>query len=160
MRKLWCFEIGKIGEKNLYGISLFLLENKWEGMGFLKKGRRGKTKRPNCPLLVSHLWTAWATRGQRISVHVWLTWSSRGHHAKAFWPFLPHAHPTRSLTVFGPPNSDFESVFGLQIMTPSRTTKTTKLWQKVENSSQMTMTKTTQRIRTQSSVATSFGLET
>ena len=78
------------------------------------------------PLLVSHVWTAWATRGQRDSVHVWLTWLTRGNMVGHFGQSCPLAHPTRSSTVFGPPNSDFESVFGLQILTPVRKTKTKK----------------------------------
>ena len=71
----------------------------------------------------------------------------------------PHAHLSRSSTVFGPSNFDFESVFGLRIVNPSRTTTTKKLYKKVEKSSRKMTTKTTQRMRTQSSVATSFGLK-
>ena len=127
---------------------------------FLKKKIRGKQKTKLPPLLVSHVWTTWATRGQRKSVHVWLTWLTRGQHVMAFWPFLPHAHPTSSSTVFGPPNSDFESVFGLRTMTPIHTMKTKKIYKNVEKSSRKRTTKTTQRMRTQSSIATSFGLET
>ena len=69
-------------------------------------------------------------------------------------------HLSRSSAVFGHSNSEFESLFRLQTVTPSRTTKTMKLWQMVENSSRKMMTNTTQRMRTKSSVATSFGLET
>ena len=129
-------------------------------MRILKETRRGKQNDQTTPCHVSHVWTAWATRGQRKSVHVWLTWLTRGQHVMAFWPFLPHAHPTRSSTVFGPPNFDFKSVFKLQIVTPICTTTTKKLYKKVEKSSQKTTTKSTQRMRTQSSIATSFGLVT
>ena len=129
----------------------------WED---LKEIRERETKDQNAPYLVTHVWTAWATRGQRDSVHVWLTWLSRGTQGGHFGRTCPLAHPTRSSTVFGPPNSDFESVFGLRIVTPIRTTTTKKLCKNVEKSSRKTTSKTTQRMRMQSSIATSFGLET
>src|SRR5579862_1696542 len=127
-------------------------------MRLFKRKKKWETRLTTLPLLVSHVWTAWATRGQMDSVHVWLTWLTRGHHAMAFWPFLPHTHPTRSSTVFGPPNSDFESVFRLRIVTPIHTTTTKKLCKNVEKSSRKITSKTTQRMRMQISIATSFGL--
>ena len=60
----------------------------------------------------------------------------------------------------GYPNSNLEFVFGLRTITLSRTRTTTQLWKTVEKSSQKTSMKSTQRMRTKSSVATSFGLET
>ena len=126
----------------------------------LKEIRERETKDQNAPYLVTQVWTAWATHGQRDSIHVWLTWLSRGTQGGHFGRTCPLVHPTLSSTVFGPPNSDFESVFGLQIVTPIRTTKTKKLCKNVEKSSQKIMSKTTQRMRMQSSIATSFGLET
>ena len=63
MRKLWCFEIGKIGEKFLYGISLFLLENKWEGNENFKGKKKETRKDQNAPFAgvprvahVAHTW--------------------------------------------------------------------------------------------------------
>ena len=120
---------------------------------------REKTK-TNSPCHVTHVWTAWATRGQREAVHVWLTWLTRGNMVGHFGQSCPLAHPMRSSTVFGPPNFDFESVFGLRIVTPIRTTMTKKLCKNVEKSSRKITSKTTQRMRMQSSIATSFGLET
>ena len=129
-------------------------------MRIFKRKKREGNKMTKSPCHVIHVWTAWATLGQRESVHVWLTWLTRGQQWLAFWPILPYAHPTRSSTVFWPPNSDYESVFGLRIMTPIRTTTTKKLFKNVEKSSRKTTTKMTQRMRMQSSIATSFGLET
>ena len=129
----------------------------WE---IFKEIRERETKDQNAPYLVTHVWTAWATRGQRDSVHVWLTWFSCGTQGGHFGRTCPLTHPKRSSTVFGPLNSDFESVFGLRIMTPIRTMTTKKLCKNVEKSSRKTTSKTTQRMRMQSSIATSFGLET
>ena len=70
-----------------------------------------------------HVCPACATRGQRGAMAVWHTWSTRGHPLLGFWP----SNLSRSSTVFGHPNSEFESVFGLQTVTPSHTTKTMKL---------------------------------
>ena len=83
-------------------------------------------------------------------------------HDQAKWP---HGLSSRALPRFfspylGHPNSDFESISGLRTVTLSRTTKTTQLWKTVEKSSQKTSMKSTQWMRTKSSVDTSFGLET
>ena len=92
------------------------------------------------------------------------TCGSRGPHVatkqRPFGHFVPRAHPTRSSTVFGPPNSDFESIFELRVVTPIRTTMTKKLCKNIEKSSRKTTSKMTQRMRMQSSIATSFGLKT
>ena len=107
-----------------------------------------------------HVWPACATRGQRGALAVWHKWYTRGHSKLGLLAEQPLAHLSRSSAVFGHPNSEFESVFRLRTLTPSRTTKTMKLWKMVENSSRKMTTNTTQRMRTKSSVATSFGLET
>ena len=134
----------------------------WREERSFKEGRRGAflsnklgPDQP-CPR-VGHLchtgpegWLGRVAHG----LHTW--WPGK---AMAFGHLASPAHLSRSSAVFGHPNSDFESVFGLRIMTSSRTTTTMKLWQMVENSSQKTTTNTTQRMRTKSSVATSFGLE-
>ena len=52
---------------------------------------------------------------------------TRGHMLGHMAEQLPLALHSRSSDVSGPPNSDFESIFGLRIMIPSRTTKTIKL---------------------------------
>jgi hypothetical protein len=163
MRKLWCFEIEKIGEKNSDGISIssfFLLKMKWEGKGLFKGKREGKTKDQTTPWLVPTC----GPRGPHVDRGPLSTCGSRGAHVatmpRPFGRFVSFAHPSRSSTVFGHPNSDFESVFGLRIVTPIRTTTTKKLCKNVEKSSRKTTSKTTQRMRMQSSIATSFGLET
>ena len=157
MRKLWCLEVEKIGEKILDGISnFFLLENKWREMeAFKRKEREGHF----WPIKIGHIspvpmWGTCATWDLRAGWpvrHKASTWG--GHGASP-------THLSRSSAVFGHPNSDFESIFGLRIVTPSCTTKTMKLWQMVVNSSRKMMMNTTQRMRTKSSVTTSFGLET
>ena len=116
---------------------------------FKRNKREGNKKTKMTLCLVTHVWTAWATRGSHV-----------GHKVGHFGRTCPLAHPTRSSTVFGPPNSYFESVFRLRIVTPIRTTTTKKLCKNVEKSSQKTTSKMTQRMRMQSSIATSFGLET
>ena len=95
-------------------------------MGCFERNKRDGIKRPNCPLLGSHVWTAWATRGPHVATK-----------QRPFGHFVPRAHRTRSSTVFGPPNSDYESVFELQIMTPICTMKTKKLCKNVEKSAQI-----------------------
>ena len=134
---------------------------KMEGREIIWGGKmRGKLVQILGGLWPVHVWPACATRGQRGALAVWHTWSTRGHPLLGFWPSDLLAHLSRSSAVFGHPNSEFESVFGLRTVTPSRTTTTMKLWKMVENSSRKTTTNTTQRMRTKSSVATSFGLET
>ena len=60
------------------------------------------------PLAGSHVWTMWATHGQRISFHVWLTWSLRGHQAKAFWPFRLSRAPYAFFDRFRPSELRFQ----------------------------------------------------
>ena len=131
-----------------------------EGGENLKEFKRGK----NEPMGYCHDTMPWGAREAHGGRGLLWPWASRPpSRAHKAWPLAklaPLALFSRSSTVSGPLNSDFESVFGLQIMTPSRTMMTIKLWQKVENSSRKTTTKITQRMRTQSSVATSFELET
>ena len=163
MRKLWCLEVEKIGEKNIDGISqfFFLKTNggNWRGLkrmgirAFLSTKFEDQASLPTCGVRVPH-----GTRGLvgpcgTRPLHV-------DAYALAFGHLASPAHLSRSSAIFGHLNSDFESIFGLRIMTPSNTTMTMKLWQMVENSSRKTTTNTTQRMRTKSSVATSFGLET
>ena len=162
MRKLWCLEVEKIGEKILDGISNF---SSWKTNGGNWRDLKGRREGHFCPTKIgqtsqAHVWGACATRDQRAGWVVWHTASTRGGKAMAFGHLASPAHLSCSSAVFGHPNSDFESFFGLQIVTPSRTTKTMKLWQMVENSSRKMTTNTTQRMRTKSSVATSFGLKT
>ena len=150
----------KLGENHRRDFTLFLLEKEWREMERFKRNwRRGKIVQNLGGLQPAHVWSACATRGQRGALAVWHTWSTRGHPLLGFWPSNLLAHLSRSSAVFGHPNSEFESVFGLWTVTPSCTTMTMKLWQMVENSSRKTTTNTTQRMRTKSSVATSFGLE-
>ena len=56
---------------------------------------------------------------------------TRGPHVVLLdWPLAMLAPPALcscSSAVSGPPNSDFKSIFGLQIMTPSHTMITTKI---------------------------------
>ena len=106
-----------------------------------------------------HVWTACGTRGQRGGFHVRHMWLTRGHQA---WPkgLACSSRVLRPYSGLRTPISDFESIFGLQIMTPSHTTKTIKLCKNVEKSSRKMTTKTTQRMRTQSSIVTSFELVT
>ena len=72
------------------------------------------TKLP--PLLVSHVWTVWATRGPHLATM-----------QRPFGHFVPRAHPRFFGPYLGRPNSDFESVFGLRTVTPSHTTTTIQL---------------------------------
>ena len=54
-----------------------------------------------------------------------------GGSSNGLWPLLTSLTLLLcSLAVFGHPNSEFESVFGLRTVTPSRTTTTTQLWKK------------------------------
>ena len=111
----------------------------------------------------------WSPRVDRVG-HTWTEdLCPRVAHVVLTWPpcqgLLAVLSFARTLCVLrpfsvGPPNSDFEPVFGLQIVTPIRTTKTKKLCKNVEKSSRKTTSKTTQRMRMQSSISTSFGLET
>ena len=149
-------------EKHRRDFTIFLLGNKWRELErFKKNGKKGifvhKIWSPGQP---PHLWGTCATHGQRAGWAVWHTASTRGSQALAFGHQISPAHLSRSSAVFGHPNSDFESVFGLRIVTPSRTTMTMKLWQMVENSAQKTTTNTTQRMRTKRSIATTYELET
>jgi hypothetical protein len=130
MRKLWCLEGEKNWRENSGEISFFfLLLEKWEGMKYLKGREREKKikanqEQPHQP----------STCGPRVA-HVDRGLSgpcvTRGSHVDNKLGLLallvPLALRSRSSAVSGPPNSDFESIFGLQIMTPSRTTKTMKL---------------------------------
>ena len=75
----------------------------------------------------AHVWPACATHGQRGALAVWHTWSTRGLPLLGLWPGNLLAHLSRSSAVFGHPNSEFESVFGLRTVTPSHTTMTMKL---------------------------------
>ena len=126
----------------------------------LKHFKRGKKKPTNC----CHVASTFGPREAHMGREVLSTCATRGSHVghklgrKA--SLAPLALRSRSSAVFEPPNSNFESVFRLRIVTPTRTTTTKKLCKKVEKSSRKMTTKTTQRMRTQSSVATSFGLET
>ena len=63
---------------------------------------------------------AWASPGQRVPLAVGPRPPSRPAPTSRALPrfFSPY---------LGHPNSDFESIFGLRTMTPSRTTKTTQL---------------------------------
>ena len=74
-----------------------------------------------------HVWRPCATRDQRAGWAMWHTASTRGGKAMAFGHLASPAHLSRSSAVFWHPNSDFESVFRLRIVTPSRTMKNTKL---------------------------------
>ena len=112
-----------------------------EGRGAFLSNKIGQTS-------LAHVWGACATRDQRAGWAVWHTASTRGGHAMAFGHGASPAHLSHSSAVFGHPNSEFESVFGLWTVTPSCTTKTMKIWQMVENSSRKTTTNTTQRMRT------------
>ena len=142
-------------------ISNFASWNVWEGIGDFKGKRRGKTKWPKCPLC----WCpTCGPRGPHVDRGALSTCGSRGAHVATmqgpFGRFVSRALSRFFGPYLGRPNSDFESVFGLQIVTPIRTTKTKKLCKNVEKSSRKTTSKTTQRMRMQSSIATSFGLET
>ena len=81
--------------------------------------------RPRHPLAVGG---AWASRDQRGSLAMGPMASPTGRGTRglmATLASLSHSHVLQPY--LGYPNSDFESVFRLQIMTPSRTTKTMKL---------------------------------
>ena len=97
---------------------------KWREERSLKEREEGQ----NCPKK-SDL-SASSTCGQRVP-HVARELAgpcgTRGPHVVAFGQLAPLAHLARSSTVFGHPNSEFESVFRLRTVTPSRTTKTMKL---------------------------------
>ena len=162
MRKLWYLEVEKIWEKIIDGISqsFFLKTNGGNWRDLKRMGRRAKlskikvTFQPS-PRVVSVCHT-WPERGSGRVAHVVHTWPP----CLAFGRANSLTHLSRSSAVFRHPNSYFESVFRLWIVTPSRMMMTMKLWQMVENSSRKMTTNTTQRMRTKSSVATSFGLET
>ena len=67
MRKLWCLEGEKIGEKNSDGIlNFFFLKMKWREFGNLKGRERerifGQSKEATSPIPVGGVW---ATRDQR-----------------------------------------------------------------------------------------------
>ena len=58
----------------------------------------------------------------------WMEWGlARVAQPRPMAKAVPLAQLAHSSTVFGPPNSDFESFIRLRIMTPSCTTKTTKI---------------------------------
>ena len=85
MRKLWCLEVEKIGEKISYGISnfFFLKTNggKWEYLkGRERRNISANHRRPHHPWAV---WGVWATQDQRAGLAVWHTASTRGGLAKA-----------------------------------------------------------------------------
>ena len=162
MRKIWCFENLKTGENFLAGkhnffFLIFQMEREREEIG----GER----RPSQPMVWGHItpwpWGAHGPHGGRGSSR---PWGPRPHQRPAQVASRPglssHALPRFFNPYLGHPNSDFESVFGLETMTPSCTTMNTQLWKMVEKSSRKTSMKSTQRMRMKSSVATLFGLET
>ena len=91
-----------------------------EGRGAFLSNKIGQTN-------LAHVWGACATHGQRAGWAVWHTSSTRGSLAMAFGHQASPAHLSRSSAVFGHPNSDFESVFGLRIVTHSCMMMTMKL---------------------------------
>ena len=126
--------------------------NGGEREDFLANQKRPPQPRP--------MWGTWATWDQRGPLAVGPTAHTRLGQA---WPLglaCSPTHPHILQPYLGHPNSNFESIFGLQTVTPSRTMMTKNLWQKVDKSSWKMMMKSTQRIRTQNSLAKSFGLET
>ena len=162
MREIWCLEDEKIERKILTGIlAFFFLKIKWRERREFKGGERrdkmGQSGEATSPQAVGGAWTS---RGQRAPLAVGPTVSLTA------WAKWPHGHPllSRAPSVLQPylghPNSDFKSVFRLQTVTLLRTTMTTQFWKMLEKSSRKMTMKTTQRMRTKSYVATSFGLET
>ena len=127
---------------------------------YLKERERERTKDQTTPWLVPTC----GPRGPHVDRGPLSTCGSRGAHVatmpRPYGHFVSFAYPSRSSTVFGHPNSDFESVFGLRIVTPSRTTTTIQLRKMVEKSSRNPTMKSTQQMRTKSSIVNLFGLET
>ena len=129
MKKLWCLEGEKIWEKKSDGITQsFLLENKMEGMeGNKKEEREGKMDQSRVATSPQPMGGAWATRGQRGSMAVGPTAPTRLGPRGLLATFASRALPHVLQPYLGHPNSDFKSIFGLQTVTPSRTTMTTQL---------------------------------
>ena len=130
MRELW----SKQEIKNHEEISVHLIFNfsslmKWrEGKGYLNEGSR-EIQDESEGTHHSPLWEACKPHGALLTCRCKV----------GLWPMLASlALLSRSSAVFGPPNSNFESVFGLQIVTPSRTKKTIKPCKMVENSTRYT----------------------
>ena len=166
MKKLWCLEVEKNWRENLTGFSIFLLSfflktngGKWEYLkGRERRNFLANQRRPHQPSprvgRVGHMgpegWSARVAHGLHTG------WPRHG-----LWPCMPLSRTSHNLRPYSGLRTLISNLFfGLWIMTPSCTTMTTKIWQKVENSSRKITTNTTQRMRTKSSVATSFGLET
>ena len=143
-----------------FNFFFFLLKMKWEGKGLFKGKREGKAKWPKYPWLVPTC----GPRGPHVDRGPLSTCGSRGAHVATmqgpFGRFVSRALPRFFGPYLGRPNSDFESVFGLRTVTPSRTTTTIQLWKMVEKSSRNPTMKSTQQMRTKSSIVNLFGLET
>ena len=118
-----------MGEKSDGSVSISLIEMKWKEWREIKKEEReGKFWPTTMGHVSPALWGAHGPHGGREPL--W-PWGPRLTHGVGHtWPLghlRPRALPHVLQPYLGHPNSDFESVFGLQTVTPSRTTPTTQL---------------------------------
>ena len=133
----------------------------WREGGLIK---RREKERISEQITCCHVSTPWGARGAHGSRGLPCPWGPRppsraGQVATRGLP-TSRALPRFVAPYLEHPTSDFEFVFGLRTVTPSRTTTTTQLWKMVERSSRNLTMKSTQQMRTKSSIVNLFGLET
>ena len=129
MRKIWCFENLKMLERELTGFLkffflVFKMEREREEIGGEREAKGANHVVPCHPLAVGG---AWPTREQRVLQAVGPTASSTASPSGPRPGLSSRVLPRFFGPYLGRPNSDFKSVFGLQTVTLSRTTKTIQL---------------------------------